>query len=120
MAFSKANKFLPQEYHFALMGKIMCHPARIRILRRILEGGENGATFDTIKRDMPLKDSTLSHHFEFLRKNNIIKSINFGHSTKHSINPELDFTLYRIVQLILSVPIVPDEDEAYDLHLLSK
>ncbi|MBK8393054.1 MAG: helix-turn-helix transcriptional regulator [Saprospiraceae bacterium] len=120
MAFSKANQFLPQEYHFALMGKILSHPVRIRILRKILEGGAEGATFNQINTGIPLDDSTLSHHFEYLRKMKIITSSDFKRTTKHFINPELDFTLYRIVQLILSVPVIPDEDEAYDLHLLSK
>ena len=118
MAFSKAHVFPKNEYHFALQCKLLSHPARIRILRRILENQKDGISFDKLVKGIPLSRNTISQHLQILRRKKIIVSKSTETSTIHFINAELDYTLFSLVDLILNIPAEENQHEINDFHLL--
>ncbi len=73
MAFSKRNKFPPEEIRLANIARALSHPARVVILRHLAAIGTRG--FYEISKELPLADSTVSQHLTELRKAGLIESI---------------------------------------------
>lgn len=71
MAFSKASVFDGVDVHLAEMAKALSHPARIVILRYLVN--HQGCVCGDIVQELPLSQSTVSQHLGMLRKVGLIK-----------------------------------------------
>lgn len=53
--------------------KALAHPARLAIVRGLIERGDGGCCCGDIVRDLPLAQSTVSQHLKVLREAGIIR-----------------------------------------------
>ncbi len=102
MAFSKADQFHPQDHHYALLCKAISHPARINIIRRILDANNNQleSTAGYLISNLPLSKTALSHHLQYLRSMNIIVASYRGTKTIYGLNMNLPDTFIQIIYMI--------------------
>lgn len=102
MAFSKADQFHPQDHHYALLCKAISHPARICILRRILDAQmkDYEPSAGNLIKALPLSQPTLSQHLQYLRSMNIIVASYNGNKTIYSLNMELPDSFIHIIYMI--------------------
>ncbi len=103
MAFSGASKFSESEHYFSTLSSLFTHPARSRILRKLIEAGNKGVPFNQITDDLPLHRNTISKHLEFLRKKKIIVSQNSGRTTMHYLHPQLGDSIYNITDMLFNI-----------------
>lgn len=75
MAFSKATDFDKDEIHAAHICLALSHPARVRLLKRIISN--NGAPIDyhTMTKGFPIHYSTIAQHLQYLRKKGLIQYV---------------------------------------------
>jgi DNA-binding transcriptional ArsR family regulator len=84
MAYSKASSFDPKSFSQSLWSKALSHPARIIILRYLLE---NGVTpFYVFVKKVPLAKSTISQHLKMLRNTGLIQSYEQYPHTYYQLN----------------------------------
>src|SRR5262245_52982553 len=67
------------------------HPARLSILRYVVQGGEEGAAAGEIQAKLEIPASTLSHHLDRLASSGLLKSRRQGTFIYYSA----DFTQLR-------------------------
>lgn len=71
MAVNKKNEFQSQEVKLADIAKALSHPARIAIIKLLVEKG--ACTCGKIVDELPLSQSTVSQHLKELREAGLIK-----------------------------------------------
>ena len=71
MAYQKTNLFSPEETALADMAKALAHPARIKILKILMD--TNVCMCGQIVELMPLAQATVSQHLKELKKVGLIK-----------------------------------------------
>ncbi len=72
MAFSRMKEFSYKEQHLAVICQALCHPARIRLIGRIINSDGQAIDFENLTKDIPLGDSTISQHLKYLRTKKLI------------------------------------------------
>jgi len=77
MAFSKAASFDDGTYMLSLLCRACSHPARLVMLRRLVESQDYIPHHD-LTSDIPLSGSTISQHLRTLRQLDLITSRNAG------------------------------------------
>jgi ArsR family transcriptional regulator, arsenate/arsenite/antimonite-responsive transcriptional repressor len=70
MAFSKSHLFDPADQITSASAKVLCHPARLNILRFLAT--TDSCTVETLSTYCPLSKSTISEHLEKLRKSGVV------------------------------------------------
>jgi len=73
MAFSRSQEFRTNEQHTALICQALSHPARIRMISRLVNAQDSSLDYASITSDIPLNSSTISQHLKYLRSRNIIE-----------------------------------------------
>lgn len=73
MAFSRSQEFRTNEQHTALICQALSHPARIRMISRLVNAQDSSLDYPSITNDIPLNPSTISQHLKYLRSRNIIE-----------------------------------------------
>lgn len=68
----QAQRWDSQDQELALLARALGHPARVRILRLLLELGEETCVCGDICDALPLAQSTVSQHLKTLRKAGLI------------------------------------------------
>lgn len=119
MAFSKAHKFQPSDYHFSLLCKALSHPARIAMLRKIIRNTEVKQPVDILALDIPLSRPAISQHLKILRDMHILKCEGFGPSITYWLNPDLPNTYWGIIHLMFQTDVKYDENYARELGVIS-
>lgn len=54
------------------------HNTRLRIVRLLVEAGEDGMTVGEIQRELSIPASTLSHHISHLRSVGLVRQVRHG------------------------------------------
>ena len=90
MAYSRESEFLQSERLIANICKAFSHPARVRILCKLVSM-KKFTSHEELINDIPLAPTTVSQHLLKLRQLNIIRSQNSTkqNSTEHAINPQI-------------------------------
>ena len=86
MAFAKTEVFAPDEIRLAELAKALGHPARIAILKILLE--KNACICGTIVEALPLSQSTVSQHLKELKKAGLVKGDIDGPRVCYCVDPE--------------------------------
>ena len=100
MAYSKAQLFQVNDYYFSILSSAFAHPARIEILRRLIDG--NKLPVRLLNRDLPLDNSTISQHIKMLRDLKLIAFEQKGKEINYFMNPDYPPTL-KVVKVLLHV-----------------
>ncbi len=87
MAYSKAPKFDALTYGQSFWSKALSHPARIIILKHLLE---NGTTpYHVLAKKVPLAPSTVSQHLRNLRQAGLIDTSEIYPHTYYFLNQKV-------------------------------
>jgi ArsR family transcriptional regulator len=87
MAYSKAPQFDALTYGQSFWSKALSHPARIIILKHLLE---NGTTpYYVLAEKIPLAPSTVSQHLRILRQAGLIDTSEIYPHTYYFLNQQL-------------------------------
>lgn len=100
MAFSKAYRFTPEEYHFSLMCKALAHPARLKLLSNIAK--HEIADFKQASNGIPLTLPTIFQHIKVLREMNVIICTDVRPNVLYEINYDLPNTTIGLIQLAMT------------------
>jgi len=73
MAFSRSQEFRTNEQHTALICQALSHPARIRMISRLVNSQDSQLDYATMTADIPLNPSTISQHIKYLRSRSIVE-----------------------------------------------
>jgi predicted transcriptional regulator len=73
--------------HLALICKALAHPARIRILKHLLQ--TNRCICNEIVRILPLAQSTVSQHLKSLKQAGLIQGETDGPATCYCVNKDV-------------------------------
>lgn len=84
MAMSKKDLFETKEVELSLISKALGHPARIRIIKLLLN--KNHQTCQEIVDSLPLAQSTVSQHLSELRHSNLVTAKTEGTKVIYSID----------------------------------
>jgi len=85
MAFSKANLYKKQERKAARIAKALAHPARINIIRQLMQGE---LSFQQLCELHPLNKATISKHLQALRLSGLINFTVCGNNYYYSARTE--------------------------------
>ncbi len=86
MAINKSEYFTEQEQKIAAFSKILSHPARVAILKMLIE--KNECVCGEIVELLPLAQSTVSQHLKELKNAGLIKGKIDGPKSCYCINWE--------------------------------
>ncbi len=84
MGTSKTEAFTEEEVAIAEMAKAMGHPARVAIIKFLLE--KNACVCGDIVNELPLSQSTVSQHLKALKQIGLIAGTIDGPSVCYCIN----------------------------------
>ncbi|MCB0395182.1 MAG: winged helix-turn-helix transcriptional regulator [Flavobacteriales bacterium] len=86
MGISKSDEFSLRDNRIAVIAKALSHPARVAILRFLLE--QESCYCGDIVNEMPLSQSTVSQHLKELKSAGLIKGNVDGKSVCYCIDLE--------------------------------
>ncbi len=86
MAYSKAAVFETTDKDLALFAKALAHPARIKILRYLVE--RNECVCGEIVNELPLAQSTVSQHLRELKRCGLVQGSVDGPRVCYCIHSE--------------------------------
>lgn len=79
--------FSPDDVLLARRIKALAHPARLAIVRGLVDRGGGGCRCGDIVRDLPLAQSTVSQHLKVLREAGIIRGEIAGPRSCYWLDP---------------------------------
>lgn len=120
MAFSKADRFDPKDHHYALLCKAISHPARINIIRRILDAEYENKFLNAgdLSVNLPLSRTTISHHLQQLRVKKILRARYIGANVIYEVNKDLPDTFIHILYMIWNARAEPNGDIQHQIDQL--
>lgn len=86
MAYAKTEVFAQDEIRLASLAKALGHPARVAILKILLE--KNACICGDIVELLPLSQSTVSQHLKELKKAGLVKGDIDGPRVCYCVDPE--------------------------------
>jgi DNA-binding transcriptional ArsR family regulator len=92
--------------------KALGHPARLAILRRIVQGDENGTPVGTIQEALGIPGSTLSHHLSCLAETGLVLVEREGTTLRYRAHFEVlhQLTEYLWVDCCKGGPVAAESD----------
>jgi DNA-binding transcriptional ArsR family regulator len=87
MGISKTDHFHPDDQRLAVIAKALAHPARIAILRVLIQ--RQACVCGDIVDELPLSQSTVSQHLKELKEAGIIQGEIEGVRVCYCIDPEV-------------------------------
>jgi len=87
MGLTKTNLFTAEENRIAELGKAFSHPARVAIIRYVLQ--QNACVCGDLVHVLPLSQSTVSQHLKELKRVGILKGNVEGTTVCYCINEEI-------------------------------
>ncbi len=118
MAFSKAHRFDPSDYHYSLLCRVLSHPARIAILRRLRERGPSPVK--VLISGMPISPAAASQHLKILREMQIVKCRQEFPEIVYWLNSDLPNTYQGILDLLLRAEGLFDQRHKAELASVSR
>ena len=89
-----------EDEEFAALAKALGHPARVQIVRFLLQQGEAVCICGDICEEIPLAQSTVSQHLKMLKEAELIRGEVDGPRICYSINPA---RLERLTELLTAL-----------------
>lgn len=71
-AIPESSTWQDQDEELAMLAKALGHPARVRIIRFLIEQGEDTCVCGDICEEIPLAQSTVSQHLKMLKRAGLI------------------------------------------------
>lgn len=87
MAYTKKDEFTAQQIRIAELGKALSHPARVAIIRLLVE--RQACICGDIVDELPLSQSTVSQHLKELKNAGLIKGEIDGPRVCYCIDPKV-------------------------------
>jgi len=87
MAYTKKDEFTAQDIRIAELGKALSHPARIAIIKLLVE--RQACICGDIVDELPLSQSTVSQHLKELKNAGLIKGEIDGPRVCYCIDPKV-------------------------------
>ena len=102
MTFSKESDFTTADRVLSIISQGFSHPARVMILRRLVQARGKFVEHRKLIEGIPLAESTISQHLRLLRDKRLITSRSNGISgTTHMLNEDLGVSKTYIDMLSL-------------------
>lgn len=86
MAINKKQEFKGDEIKLAVLAKALSHPARVAIVKLLAENGPS--IVNTIVKELPLSQSTVSQHLKELKDAGLIQGEIDGPRVHYKLNLE--------------------------------
>jgi ArsR family transcriptional regulator, arsenate/arsenite/antimonite-responsive transcriptional repressor len=93
---SRAARFDARDRELAVLTKALGHPARVAILRKLINGGE--CVCGVIVSDLPLAQATVSQHLKVLKHAGLIRGEVDGPRVCYCIDPAAIRRLKALIQ----------------------
>ena len=98
MAFSKAHHFHVGVYHLSLICRAASHPARVLILRRLLE--YESCTVKELRRGIPLSQNTVSQHLRVLLNMQLLECAEEMPTVRYRLTSDLPISRGLLVEIL--------------------
>lgn len=118
MAFSKAHRFHPADYHYSLICKALSHPARISILRILYEHGK--CEVKQLLNTIPLHRDTVSQHLRILREMHVINAEQKYPTVIYWLNEDLPATYRTVIDLLIRAGTHFNPNQPLELQLVGR
>lgn len=118
MAFSKAHRFKPSDYHFSLLCRALGHPARLAILRRLQKHGPTPVKALIV--GMPISKAAASQHLKILREMHILNCEQRAPQVIYWLNQDMSNTYQAIVDLLLRAGKKFDVTHESEMKIISR
>ncbi|MBK8847811.1 MAG: winged helix-turn-helix transcriptional regulator [Bacteroidetes bacterium] len=103
MGFAKTDEFTVRDNNIARIAKALAHPARIAIIRLLLEN--KSCMCGNIVEVLPLSQSTVSQHLKELKDADIITGDITGTKVCYCINPKMWKQTGELFRLFFSTKV---------------
>ncbi len=100
MAYSKADKFSPAEYHFSIMCKALSHPARVKLINNIATN--KVATYQQAAKGIPLTRPAIFQHLKVLREMDVIICVEKHPKVEYKLNYEIPNTSIGLITMAMN------------------
>jgi len=92
----RGARFDARDRELAMLTKALGHPARVAILRKLIEGGE--CICGAIVSDLPLAQATVSQHLKVLKQAGLVRGEVDGPRVCYCIDPGALRRLKSLIQ----------------------
>ena len=104
MSFAKYSKFKEADVYPCLIFKAMSHPARLLIIRLLLNPTGEAVEHKEFKKHIPINPSTLSDHISYLRHRGVIISYWENNNYFHKLDRSMYATLVLLFRATGELP----------------
>lgn len=118
MAFSKADRFEPRDFHFSLVCEALSHPARISIVRKLYQ--EDRCSVGQLNQGMPISPASVSQHLKVLREMHILSCEEHYPTVFYWINTELPATQRTVIDLVLKIDVYFPQTDANEIATVGR
>ena len=98
-----------RDEELAALAKAIAHPARVRILRVLIEQGPGRCICGDICEQLPLAQSTVSQHLKVMKDAGVICGEVDGPRICYSVNTP---RLWRLCELVSALHVLPPASES--------
>jgi DNA-binding transcriptional ArsR family regulator len=119
MAFSKAHEFEDAVQHFSLMCKSMAHPARAKIVLKLIALHCEKVKATELASGMPISLSTFSDHLKVLREMSIVNCEVQHPYVYYWMNSELVNTYFGIFGIATQAEVKYDDTFKEELKTIN-
>jgi DNA-binding transcriptional ArsR family regulator len=118
MAFSKAHRFDPVDYHYTLILKALNHPARLAIVRKLYNEGP--LSVKEIRKDLMLSQPSVSQHLQILREMQILNCEQKFPTVTYWLNQDLPNTYNCVIDVLKRAGLSFDTLHIQEIEVISR